>query len=272
MQWKQSHLVNKPNDEFYKESLHRFDICESWIFHVEISINWSQYGRTSYVVCIHFFAFLFFCWLRGKPNFSFIILINILEILTTTLICCVILHRLLYKLSPCLTALCNFWTKSKGSLSSFVYCILVSIFICVFKRLRQNMYTNEWIRITAKRKGVQITINCKFCNIWSVYMEPLDDNAIRKKKPRSAVFNNGYLCRIIVPCSGFLHFMVVTRDLSFDYIWKMNEKKSRFNVGSWMFIIYVNFLHSCANKRFTYQVSKLFIPCMTKTNFINKLR
>lgn len=87
------------------------------------------------------------------------------------------------------------------------------------------MYTNEWIRITTKRKGVQITINCKFCNIWSVYMEPLDDNAIRKKKPRSAVFNNGYLCRIIVPCSGFLHFMVVTRDLSFDYIWKMNEKK-----------------------------------------------
>lgn len=56
-------------------------------------------------------------------------------------------------------------------------------------------------------------------------MEPLDDNAIRKKKPRSAVFNNGYLCRIIVPCSGFLHFVVVTRDLSFDYIWKMNEKK-----------------------------------------------
>lgn len=88
------------------------------------------------------------------------------------------------------------------------------------------MYKNKWIRITAKRKGVQITINCKFCNIWSVYMEPLDDNAIRKKKIHEAPFSITVIyAELLSHVVVFLHFVVVTRDLSFDHIWKMNEKK-----------------------------------------------
>lgn len=60
--------------------------------------------------------------------------------------------------------------------------------------------------------------SCIYFDTCIAFMQSLDLVAKEKKKPRSAIYNNGYLCRILCHLAVVQHFAVVTRDFSFDRI------------------------------------------------------